>query len=268
MSGVFISYRRDDSVGRTGRIYDRIVGRLGADQVFIDREAIAPGADFSTVIQATLDQSETVLVIIGSGWLDSRDERGHRRLDSPEDLVRQEISVAIERDCRVIPVLVGGAEMPEEENLPAEIASLARRHAVVVSDANFGTDIQQLLRAITATQTDLESRKKVGVVVPPGRQTEELRNRIAAAIHTAGFTPIRASLTDGSDSYSGIVVAFDTLDTTEAFRLGTLFESGVPVIGVVKDPSSVPSNLEFIVFRPGTDLVPSLSAKLRDTVST
>ena len=31
MAGVFISYRRDDSPGHAGRIFDSLRGRLGAD---------------------------------------------------------------------------------------------------------------------------------------------------------------------------------------------------------------------------------------------
>ena len=34
MSKLFISYRRDDSADVAGRIYDRLLGRYGADSIF------------------------------------------------------------------------------------------------------------------------------------------------------------------------------------------------------------------------------------------
>lgn len=47
MPGVFTSYRRDDSAGWAGRIYDRVVAQVGADEVFLDVEVVAPGDDFN-----------------------------------------------------------------------------------------------------------------------------------------------------------------------------------------------------------------------------
>ena len=50
MSGIFISYRRDDSQALAGRVYDRLTQRFGKEQVFRDIDAIPPGAVFSQVI--------------------------------------------------------------------------------------------------------------------------------------------------------------------------------------------------------------------------
>lgn len=49
---VFISYRRQDSSGATGRIYDRLVTHFGSSAVFRDLEGIRPGQDFAQVIEA------------------------------------------------------------------------------------------------------------------------------------------------------------------------------------------------------------------------
>src|SRR6516164_758253 len=46
VGGVFISYRRQESSGITGRLYDRLAGRFGDDQVFMDVDTIALGVDF------------------------------------------------------------------------------------------------------------------------------------------------------------------------------------------------------------------------------
>ena len=46
LGGIFISYRRDDSGGYAGRIFDRLTTRLGHENVFYDVDAIPPGPRF------------------------------------------------------------------------------------------------------------------------------------------------------------------------------------------------------------------------------
>jgi hypothetical protein len=43
--GIFISYRRQESSHLAGRLADRMADRFGDGQVFIDVDAIEPGAD-------------------------------------------------------------------------------------------------------------------------------------------------------------------------------------------------------------------------------
>jgi hypothetical protein len=59
--------------------------------------------------------------VIGRQWLTATDNAGRRRLDSPRDFVRIEIEAALQRDIPVIPLLVQGASMPDEDNLPPSI---------------------------------------------------------------------------------------------------------------------------------------------------
>ena len=129
MARIFICYRREDSSGHAGRLYDRLRARFG-DDVFMDIDAIGPGVDYARLIDETIDTIEAVIVVIGQQWLTSADGVGNRRLDDPEDLVRQEISVALARDVLVIPVLVQGAVLPEPEDLPPELVGLARHNAL------------------------------------------------------------------------------------------------------------------------------------------
>ena len=46
-AGIFLSYRRDDSAGFAGRLYDRLASRYGADRLFMDVDTIRPGHDFA-----------------------------------------------------------------------------------------------------------------------------------------------------------------------------------------------------------------------------
>src|SRR4051794_13559481 len=115
----FISYRRGEASPYAGRIYDRLVERFGADRAFMDVDTIAPGDDFLDHIRGAVGSCAVILVIIGPEWLEMRARDGAgRRLDDPGDLVRLEVSTALERGVTVLPVLVQDAEMPQAGDLP------------------------------------------------------------------------------------------------------------------------------------------------------
>jgi len=88
------------------------------------------------------------VVLIGKQWLNITDNAGQRRLDHPDDWVRLEIATLLERNIRVIPVLVCGATMPNLNELPECLARLSRRQALRVSDTSINTDINRLIRAL------------------------------------------------------------------------------------------------------------------------
>lgn len=142
MTSVFISYRRSDAAPHAGRLYDRLTTRFGDDAVFMDVDDIEPGADFPQVIADTLARTEVVLVLIGPGWAGAH--QGGRRLDDPADFVRREVQTAIVQGKRIVPVLVGGATMPEASDLPRELAALPRYNALELSDARFEADFARL----------------------------------------------------------------------------------------------------------------------------
>jgi alkylated DNA nucleotide flippase Atl1 len=102
-----------------------------------------------------------LLALIGDRWLDSTDRKGRRKLDDANDLVRLEIQAALERNIRVIPVLVDGVTMPTAEELPASLAGLARRQAFELSYSRFRDDARRLV--------DLLDR--LLAVAPPGPAT-------------------------------------------------------------------------------------------------
>ena len=128
--GIFVSYRRQETSHLAGRLYDRLADRFGEGQVFIDVDTIEPGVDFAEEIFRAVAACKVLLAIIGPTWLIAADERGRRRLDDPDDLVRLEIEAALARGVRVIPILVEGAVMPAREDLPESLAGLARRNAL------------------------------------------------------------------------------------------------------------------------------------------
>ena len=159
MGGVFISYRREDTDGFAGRIYDRLAGRLGHDNVFFDVDAIPPGRDFVDVLSERVGKCDALVAVIGKNWVGSVDNEKHRRLDDPHDFVRIEIEAALSRDVPVIPVLVNGAPMPHAEDLPDGLKKLARRQAIEISHNRFDSDVKRLTRALSLLEEELRQRQ-------------------------------------------------------------------------------------------------------------
>jgi hypothetical protein len=144
MPRITISYRRDDSLDVTGRIFDRLAGHFGREAVFRDIESIPLGVDFRRHIDRTLDESDVVLAIVGPRWIGS-----DNRLESPADPVRLEIETALRKDKPLIPVLVSRAVMPHPDVLPASIHDFVYRNAVQVdSGQDFDVHVARLIRAI------------------------------------------------------------------------------------------------------------------------
>jgi predicted ATPase/class 3 adenylate cyclase len=146
--GIFISYRRSDAAGHAGRLYDRLRAHFGAERVFIDVEAIGPGVDFVASIEDAVGACEVLLAVIGRGWAAAAHPDGRRRLLDPADIVRLEVAAALSRHVPVIPVLVGGAEMPRGEELPEALGSLARYNATRIDDDRFHQGADRLIAAL------------------------------------------------------------------------------------------------------------------------
>jgi TIR domain len=145
--GLFVCYRRQDSAGFAGRLYDRLEAEFGDDRVFMDVEAIEPGAVFAEVIARQVARCRVLLVMIGPGWL-APDGTGTRRLERPDDYVRLEVESALRHDVWVIPVLIEDTRMPADDDLPTSLKPLAGRHAWSLSSTRFHFDCSRLIETI------------------------------------------------------------------------------------------------------------------------
>lgn len=147
--GIFISYRRQDSADISGRIYDRLVQQFGKDAVFKDVDSMPLGIDFRMHLQHSVGRCTVLLAVIGNSWMGV--ESGRRRLDDTRDHLRIEIETALQRNIPVIPVLVQGASIPSEEQLPPSLQSLAYRNGLAIrTDPDFHTDMERLIKGIQA----------------------------------------------------------------------------------------------------------------------
>lgn len=183
MAGIFISYRRDDSAGWTGRLSTDLQERFGQEAVFQDIGAIEAGEDFIAAIGRSLESCSAVLVVIGPEWSLIKDKTGARRLDNPEDTVRLEIAKALTRPDRlVIPVLVGGAQMPMADELPPELKALAHRNAFELSDKRWNYDLEQLVASLVK-KTGLTQKAHLGSPgLKPARWLTALSSVVVAVV--------------------------------------------------------------------------------------
>src|SRR5579862_4154367 len=142
---IFLSYRRDDSGGHVGRLYDALSAKFGPQRIFVDNDHISPGQDFVQVVADAVARCAVLLVVIGKRWAGSG-RIGKRRIDSPGDFVRLEVAGGLRRQgLRIIPVLVGGATMPGPNELPDDIKDLSRRNAFDLSDTRWRDDVARLI---------------------------------------------------------------------------------------------------------------------------
>ncbi len=156
---LFISYRREDSAGYTGRLYDHLTAHFGNDKIFMDIDTIKLGQDFVDIIETEINKCNALVAVIGKEWLTLCDETGARRLDNPLDFVRLEIAQALERQILVVPVLVDNAKMPTPDDLPENLKKLARRNALALSHERFRYDIGRLIEVLA--EADKNSPSKI-----------------------------------------------------------------------------------------------------------
>ena len=147
MASGFISYRHDDSFASAKLLVEHLKRWLPEIDFFIDESGLQAGEDWRASLAARLDGAQTLLVVIGARWMEAK-PGGGRRIDDADDVVRWEIERALTGKKRVIPVLVDGARLPVEADLPPTLRSLARLQYCEIGRQTFDGDIQRLARAL------------------------------------------------------------------------------------------------------------------------
>ena len=147
MPRIFINYRRQDSEGYVGRLFDHLAQHFQRDELFMDVDSIPPGADFVQVLESAVADCAVFIAVIGPDWLKCADEVGERRLHQWNDFVRIEIASALRQNKLVIPVLVGRARMPSPADLPDDLHPLCRRNAIELGHQSFGRDVEKMTAA-------------------------------------------------------------------------------------------------------------------------
>jgi hypothetical protein len=152
-SKIFISYRRRETAGHAGRLYDGLSEHFGAERVFMD-VTMEPGVDFAETIREAIGDCGALVALIGEEWLTISDEVGNRRIDDPADIHRMELEAALDRRVRLIPALVQDAQMPSADDLPDGLRALVRRQAVELSDQRWDYDVTGLIDVLERVLSD------------------------------------------------------------------------------------------------------------------
>ena len=145
---IFISYRRDDSEGEAGRLYDDLIRVFGPEAVFMDVSDIHPGKDFRQAIDDNVARCTVLLAVIGPRWATIQDASGARRIEQENDFVRLEIASALAKGIDVIPVLVHEARMPNPSELPESVRNLCYRNGVELTHTRWNSDVELLIRTL------------------------------------------------------------------------------------------------------------------------
>ncbi|WP_370418973.1 toll/interleukin-1 receptor domain-containing protein [Streptomyces sp. QH1-20] len=185
----FINYRQSDSLSECHEIFDALSKRYGRTRVFKDSETLPPGRNFlhalgAKNLPALIRRCDCMLALIGESWLETRNVRGERRLDQPDDPVRTEIETAIAARIAVIPVLVGGAALPAAERLPNSLKALPFLQATHLRPgAEFGRDLDALCERF---EHSFRLERSELIEAPPARRR---RRAGVAAFLTAVLLP-------------------------------------------------------------------------------
>ena len=204
--GVFICYRRQDSAEAALRAYRILSEALGDDRVFMDL-TIPAGEDFVEWIEKKIGASGVVIPIIGPAWLAVDPKTGRRRIDDPKDILRNEITGPLERGLAVLPVLAGGAQMPDEDELPPDLARLARIHALELrTDSFWQISDERLVKRATDLLGETESQQPSPAPAPPPRPAPP--TRVPASVVASGLCGVALLAV-------GLIVLWDTYITPE-----------------------------------------------------
>lgn len=145
---IVMLYRRADSAAIAGRIYDRLTAHFGTGAVFMDIHDIPFATDWREHVRDMSLHGGVVVALIGPRWL-GKEPGGHVRIDDADDPVRTELETAFGANVPVFPVLVEGAIMPREAELPDRLKKLANINAAMVDvGRDFDLHMARLIDAL------------------------------------------------------------------------------------------------------------------------
>lgn len=167
MAIAFINYRRSDTQQAAQALYAQLRTRFGPTRVFLDVGAILPGAIWPNRLREALTEATVILSIIGPRWLTAANEYGQRRLDDPNDWVRNELVFAITNEKPIVTILVAGAEsLPPPQALPADIQDLLNHQSMNLRDEKWDRDLDELIEVLKSEYGFIDIQTPVVMPMP------------------------------------------------------------------------------------------------------
>lgn len=158
---VFVNYRTKDEAATALLVTRHLSERVGDENVFLDTTSIEPGALFDDVLLKNVWRSDVMVSIMGVQWLDFPGTNG-RAIDDPADWIHRELYEALTHQVRVVPLLVGEARFPKEDDLPERLADLARRQFVLLDLRTPEAGFARLDRVLGLANGEADERGRGG----------------------------------------------------------------------------------------------------------
>lgn len=167
---IFVNYRTSDEAAAATLVERELSRVFGDDNVFRDNKSIRVGSRYPQELLTAVRRSSVVIVVIGPRWLEATAADGRPALENPEDWTRKEIIEAFETGAFVVPLLVGSAEHPRREDLPAGLEDLADCQHRRLNHRNAEADLCQLAHDLAELSPELEAAmRKYGGGQRPGQ---------------------------------------------------------------------------------------------------
>lgn len=158
MPRVFVSYRREDSRELISGLISALRKEFGADSVFVDEYSIPVGEQIDDHIAQSIRSVNVFLPIIGPRY---SEESNYVRLNQPDDPVRVEYETASHVGLPILPVLVGGAKVPDKARMPKSMSTLVTANAFPVrSGPDYEPDLGKLIASIKSMAGEHERKTK------------------------------------------------------------------------------------------------------------
>ena len=227
---IFLSYRRTDSVHALW-LYPWLIQLFGRERVFWDRKDIEPGANFTEVLEKQIQSSNAFISLVSNDWLHAKDDKGSRRIDSPDDWIRRETAIALRERIRVIPVLVGGMKWPADHNLPEDLQTFAQIQMLSTADMLFYDLLREALEKVmpagaqplAPSDMDLARlQRRAGTLLRS--QIQRLQVRAAELIDDRKLDRAKRELDEGSELLMALLEVLPgdpTMDAQLAYLFGT-----------------------------------------------
>lgn len=164
---VFISYQRADTAFAACAVSYAL--RLAAHDVFVDTGSIGAGDLYRQLISNAVSTCNVMLALIGPSF-------EPQRLHEPASVVAYEWQRARFHGTAVVPVLVDGAAMPVDEQLPPQLRWFTRRNALALRRGSSIADIDACVAAIpTLAATPRRAARVLWVDDRPANNEPERR---------------------------------------------------------------------------------------------
>jgi hypothetical protein len=177
---IFISYRGSDQNWATELVYARMTEAFGADAVFKAGNALRPGEEFPPILRREAASCPVMLACIGPGWLTATAPDGGRRLDSPDDWVREEIALSLQAGNHVLPLLIGNRNevpVPKPDLVPESIRAMVHRQALwLAPGGGLDVTIPLLVDRLAELVPELAERRRVRSTTQPASAAQAPRD--------------------------------------------------------------------------------------------